>query len=49
MNMTDQRIRERDRLLDLWKTAKGEERVKILARIAVIDEELEHQSAKRSA
>ena len=44
--MTDQRIRERDRLLDLWKTAGGEERVKILARLVVIDEEMEvEQSA----
>lgn len=33
--------KERDRLLDLWPRAGGEERVKILARLVVIDEEVE--------
>jgi hypothetical protein len=35
--------KERDRLLDLWYEAKGEERVKILARLVVLDEEMERE------
>ena len=29
---------ERDRLMNLWPEAKGDERVKILARLVVLDE-----------
>lgn len=32
---------ERERLLDLWLSAKGEERARILARLIVIDDEIE--------
>jgi len=32
---------ERDRLMDLWVDAERDERIRILARIAVIDEEME--------
>lgn len=34
-------IHEREQLLDLWPTAKHEEKIRILARIAVIDDEME--------
>jgi hypothetical protein len=37
--------RERDRLLDLWYEAGGEERVNILAKLAVIDEEMEAEKS----
>lgn len=33
---------ERDRLLDLYARAEGEERIKILARLVVLDEEGEN-------
>ncbi len=32
-------INERDRLLDLYHKVKGEERLRILARLVVLDEE----------
>ncbi|MCL6456660.1 MAG: hypothetical protein K6T85_01515, partial [Gorillibacterium sp.] len=41
-----QRMTERDRLLDLYARARGEERIKILARLVVLDEEEKY--AKRS-
>jgi hypothetical protein len=34
-----QRMSERDRLLQAYAEARGEERVKILAKLAVMDEE----------
>lgn len=34
-------IWERDRLLDLYPRARGEERVQILAKLVVLDEEAE--------
>lgn len=37
--------RERDRLLDLWDDASGEERVQILAKLVVIDEEKEAEKS----
>lgn len=36
---------ERDRLLDMYSRAKGEERIRILARLVVLDEEIKHQEA----
>ena len=38
-------LQERDRLLDLWPTADGEERVKILAKLIVIDEKKEAEKS----
>lgn len=35
---------ERDRLLDLYPKARGEERIKILARLVVLDEEGEEDA-----
>ena len=40
---------ERDRLLDMYSRAKGEERIRILARLVVLDEEIESQEAEKSA
>lgn len=40
---------ERDRLLDLYPQARGEERLRILAQLVVLDEEAgEHEQNKRS-
>ena len=38
---------ERDRLLDMYSRAKGEERISILARLVVLDEEIKHQEAEK--
>lgn len=38
---------ERDRLLDMYYRAKGEERIRILARLVVLDEETKHQEAEK--
>jgi len=40
---------ERDRLLDIYARSKGEERIRILARLVVLDEEMESQEAEKSA
>lgn len=40
-------ILERDRLLDLYPQARGEERTKILARLVVLDEEAETDEKKK--
>lgn len=46
--MTDLK-NERDRLLDLYPQARGEERLRILAQLVVLDEEAgEHEQHKRS-
>lgn len=45
-------LAERERLLDLYSRARGEDRTKILARLVVIDEELgaeEHEQRARSS
>lgn len=46
--MTDLK-NERDRLLDMYYRAEGEERIRILARLVVLDEEMESQEAEKSA
>ena len=38
---------ERDRLLDIYARSKGEERIRILARLVVLDEEIKHQEAEK--
>jgi len=43
----DALLAERDRLLTLYTRAKGEERIRILARLVVLDEEIKHQEAER--
>lgn len=40
-------ILERDRLLDLYPRARGEERIRILARLVVLDEEAENGTNKK--
>jgi hypothetical protein len=40
---------ERDRLLDMYSRAEGEERAKILARLVVIDEQTERKEDGKSA
>jgi len=40
---------ERDRLLDMYARSKGEERIRILARLVVLDEEMESQEVEKSA
>ena len=46
--MTDLK-NERDRLLDMYSRARGEERIRILAKLVVLDEEAgEHEQHKRS-
>lgn len=39
---------ERDRLLDMYYRAKGEERISILAKLVVLDDEAEYEQRKRS-
>lgn len=39
---------ERERLLDMYSMAEGEERIRILARLVVLDEEMESQEAEKS-
>lgn len=39
---------ERDRLLDMYAVAEGEERARILARLVVLDEEDEANDKKRN-
>lgn len=47
--MTDLK-NERDRLLDLYPQARGEERLRILAQLVVLDEEAgEHEQHKRNS
>lgn len=41
------RYRERDRLLDMYSRAEGEERIRILAKLVVLDEEMESKKAKK--
>jgi len=43
--MKDQRIHDRDKLLDLYQGAEGEERSRILAQLFVIDEEMEGEKS----
>lgn len=38
---------ERDRLLDMYARSKGEERMRILAKLIVLDEEIESENAKK--
>jgi len=38
-------LAERNRLLTLYIRARGEERIRILARLVVLDEEIKHQEA----
>ena len=41
------RYSERDRLLDQYARASGEERMRILAKLIVLDEEIESENAKK--
>lgn len=41
-----QRMSERDRLLQAYAEAKGEERARILAKIAILDEEMPKYTSK---
>lgn len=40
---------ERNQLLDMYARAEGEERAKILARLVVIDEQIERKEDGKSA
>ncbi len=40
-------LAERNRLLTLYTRARGEERIRILARLVVLDEEIKHQEAEK--
>ena len=40
-------LAERNRLLTLYTRARGEERIRILARLVVLDEEMESKKAKQ--
>ncbi len=40
-------LAERNRLLTLYIRARGEERIRILARLVVLDEEIKHQEAEK--
>jgi len=40
-------LTERNRLLTLYIRARGEERIRILARLVVLDEEIKHQEAEK--
>lgn len=40
-------LAERERLLDLYSKARGEERIRILAKLVVLDEELEGEHEGR--
>lgn len=44
--MTDLK-NERDRLLDQYARASGEERMRILAKLIVLDEEIESENAEK--
>ena len=40
-------LAERNRLLDLYSKARGEDRTRILAKLVVLDEEMESKKAKK--
>ena len=49
MSQIGNQYSERDRLLDQYARAKGEDRIRILAKLVVLDEEAgEHEQHKRS-
>jgi len=44
--MNGYRKTERERLIDLWLTSEGEERTRILARLVILDEQIERKEAE---
>jgi len=47
MSQIGNQYSERDRLLDQYTKAKGEDRIRILAKLVVLDEEMESKKAKK--